>query len=228
MGFKENSFNKPTYEAKTEEPKKVFVIACEGRNTEPEYFKSIKKKLSSYIPDLVEVDIVPKTDNHSDPISILNNLEQHIEKQYDFKSEHDQMWLICDREKTEDRKRNILKIKPICEEKGYKLGLVNPLFEFWLLLHVTDISSYNNEDLFKNEFETPSKNRRFIDKQLSNILGGFSKKQGKFNLEIVSIDNVKRAVKQEELFSQEIDEVIDNLGANLGSLMKDLIPSIDS
>ena len=48
--------------------------------------------------------------------------------------------------------------------------MTNPLFEFWLLLHVDDINKYNTETLFINDWDTPSKNRRYIDKELSNIL----------------------------------------------------------
>lgn len=230
MAFKERGFDQPIYQEKVDEPTRIIIIACEGCNTEPDYFETIKSKLPDQISSLLEVAIVPKPTRASEPEDVLNNLEDFVEK-YDYQQDHDSLWIVCDREKVEDRKhgsKGLLKILPICDQEGYKLALTNPLFELWLLMHITDISTYNVNDLFINDYINPaSKNRRFIDKELSNILeGGYNKKSGNFNTSIVSKNNIKRALEQETLFENNRDLIVDNLGSNIGDLIRDILPDI--
>lgn len=227
MGFKNRNFDTPVYTEQEEEPERVIIISCEGRNTEPEYFETVKTKLSDHISSLVEITIVPKEDNKSNPQDIVENLEDFITTKYDYKSDFDEMWIVCDRESVEARKKHIIEIIPHCESKGYQLSISNPLFEFWLLLHIVDISGYDKDKLLKNEYVSEAKNRRFIDKELSDKLeNGFNKKKGRFNTEIVSVDNIKRALDQEKLFENDRDKILDHLGSNVGDLMKRILPSI--
>ena len=224
MAFKDREFDNPLYKEEEKEPEKVIIISCEGRNTEPEYFETIKNKLSDYISVLIEIKIVPKNDNPSEPKDIVCNLEAFIEEHYDYKSDYDEMWVIWDREKVKARKQAILEILPQCREKNYNIALTNPLFEFWLLLHIVDVSKYNSTILYENNWMTTAKRRRFIDKELSNILeDGYSKKKDKFNKSIVSKENILRALEQEKLFKNKIEEIIDNLGSNVGDLIRKIL-----
>jgi hypothetical protein len=224
MGFKQKIFGQPTYEQVKEEPTRVIIISCEGTNTEPEYFKAIREKLKDNISSLVKIELVPKPDNSSEPKHVLDNLQGFVDK-YDFNKDHDSLWLVCDREKVIHRKtgkKGLLTIIPLCEEKGYSIALTNPLFEFWLLLHLIDITTYNNATLFDNQKLSP--NVRYIDNELSNILeGGYSKKKDQFNRDIVSLENVKRAIKQEQLFENDLTNVMDKLGGNLSSLINEIV-----
>lgn len=225
MAFKDRGeLNTLSYEEQEEEPEKVIIISCEGRNTEPEYFETIKDKLSDYISVLIEIKIVPKNDNPSEPKDIVCNLETFIEEEYDYKSDYDEMWVIWDREKVEARKKAILEMLPECREKNYNIALTNPLFEFWLLLHIVDISNYDKNILHDNNWMSPAKKRRFIDKELSNKLSdGYSKKKDKFNKSIVSKENILKALEQEKLFENELEKIIDNLGSNVGDLIRKIL-----
>ncbi|MEH6396262.1 RloB family protein [Pseudoalteromonas sp.] len=224
MPFENRDFNTPDYTEELEEPKKVVIISCEGSNTEPEYFDAVKRKLSDNLKNLVEVDIVPKPPGDSEPTAVLNNLKEHVKNKYDFNEGSDILWLVIDRESVEARKRNIKKIIPECNRDGYSIALSNPLFEFWLLLHVTDITAYDSDVLIQNKWVNASKNRRYIDKELSTILpNGFNKRKGKFNQDIVSFENVKRALAQEKLFTTSYPEILDSLGSNIGELIGDFL-----
>jgi len=224
MGFKEKSFDQPTYKQQEEEPTRVIIVSCEGSNTEPEYFEAIKDKLKQNISSLIKIELVPKITEASEPKDVLDNLQRYVEK-YDFSKGYDSLWLVCDREKVIARKtgrKGLLEVIPLCEEKGYSIALSNPLFEFWLLLHVVDISNYDDNTLFENG--KISSKRRYIDKELSIILdGGYNKKSGKFNREIVSLENVKRAIVQEQLFENDLIEIVDNLGCNVSLLIKEIL-----
>lgn len=223
MGFKERSFGQPTYQQQEEEPTRVVIISCEGTNTEPEYFEAIKEKLKDNISSLIEIELVPKPSNASEPKDVLDNLEAFVEK-YDFNKGHDSLWLVCDREKVIARKtgkRGLLEVIPLCEAKGYSIALLNPLFEFWLLLHLVDITTYSKDTLFENE--KISAKKRYLDQELTNILGVYNKKKGKFNKDIVSLANVKRAIKQEKLFENDLTKIMDTLGGNLSSLINEIV-----
>ncbi|WP_025607196.1 RloB family protein [Vibrio parahaemolyticus] len=227
MGFKNKSFDEPVYQQQEKEPTKVIIISCEGSNTEPEYFKTIKEKLADNISSLVEIEIVSKGTEASEPLDVFDNLQKHVEK-YDFNKGFDSLWLVCDREKVIDRKsgkKGLLTVIPKCHENGYSMALTNPLFEFWLLLHVADITEYNHETLFNNEKTSPAKrSRRYIDKQLSEILdGGYSKKTGRFNRSIVTLENIKKAINQEIIFENELEKIVDNLGCNVSGLVKEVL-----
>jgi hypothetical protein len=223
MGFKEKSFGQPTYDQQEEEPTRVIIISCEGTNTEPEYFEAIKEKLKDNISSLIEIELVPKPNNASEPKDVLDNLQAFVDK-YDFNKGHDSLWLVCDREKVMHRKtgkKGLLEVIPLCVEKGYSIALLNPLFEFWLLLHLVDITTYSKDTLFENE--KISAKKRYLDQELTNILGVYNKKKGKFNRDIVSLDNVKRAIKQEQLFENDLTKIMDTLGGNLSSLINEIV-----
>jgi len=222
MGFTENTFDTPIYNEEEKEPQKVIIISCEGSNTEPEYFETIKHKLYKDISVLLEIEIVPKKSHASDPKSIVCNLDEYIEEKYGYQGEHDEMWVVLDREKVQSRKKNILEMIPICQEKNYHIAITNPLFEFWLLMHITDIRTYNYIDLYNNEKVNTV--RRFIDKELSNKLtNGYNKQKNKFNKNIVTKENILRAIEQEKNFEREVENIIDNLGSNVGSLVSKIL-----
>jgi hypothetical protein len=224
MGFQDSDFNTPVYTEIEKEPQRVIIISCEGRNTEPEYFKAIKNNLSDCIDVLLEIEIVPKEDNASDPKYVVCNLDTFIDK-YDYKSEHDEMWVVWDRETVDSRKKHILEMIPECKKKNYNIAMTNPLFEFWLLLHVADINTYNKDTLYANDWVNEAKTRRYIDKELSKILkNGYNKKN--FNIDIVTKENILKALEQEKLFENDLDIIIDNLGSNIGDLIKKILSKI--
>jgi len=226
MGFKERGFEIPIYIEEFKEPERVIIISCEGSNTEPEYFETIKEKLSEYIPVILEIKIVPKEPGASEPKDIVCNLEKYILDQYDYKSDYDEMWVVWDREKVQARKDNILKILPECRKKNYHIAITNPLFEFWLLLHIVDITEYDNNVLYINDWMSLSKKKRFIEKELLTKLypiGGYNKKKGQFNKNIVTKKNILQALKQEKFFANKFEDILDNLGSNIGELINKIL-----
>lgn len=223
MAFIHKDFSNPLIEEATKEAGKLIIISCEGSNTEPAYFNTIKEKLAENIDILLEIEIIPKNSGPSEPKDIVCNLDEFIKDKYDYKSDNDEMWVVWDRETINSgRKENILKILPECKEKNYNIAMTNPLFEFWLLLHVADIKSYNKEILNNNNWVNESKTRRFIDKELSNILkNGYNKKN--FNTDIVTKENITKALEQEKEFENSLEDIIQDLGSNIGELINKIL-----
>lgn len=133
MRFTNDNFFTPSYKEESEEPEKVIIISCEGRNTEPEYFNNLKIILKDHISAVIDVRVVPKDDNKSSPEDVVCKLDEYLLEKYDYKYEYDQLWVVWDREKVDSRKKEILKMLPKCKEKNYNIALSNPLFEFCCL-----------------------------------------------------------------------------------------------
>lgn len=237
MTFIKRDFDKRVTVEEKIEPKKVVVIACEDANVQPAYFNAIKERLK--IPTITEITVLPCVDGRSAVEHVCANLKEYIEKQkllYDF-DERDQFWIVIDRESPKNICHNILLTKlRDCEEIGtsFNVGVVNPLFELWLLLHVTDLSQYNPNELLRNERTGVSKNsKRFIDKKLSELLGGYSKERKKIlkTMEkIVTFENVHKAIKREKLIENDFMKIIttNNLGCNIGLLVRALMTNDES
>jgi len=217
MGFKQRNFESTEYIESELNPKKRIIISCEGSNTEPDYFEAIKDKLSEHISVLIEIEVIEKEPGASEPKDVVSNLDNFLNEQ-DKEEYGDELWVVWDREKVIARKINILEILPECKEKNYNIAMTNPLFEFWLLLHLVDISLYNKEDLFNND-KIPAR-QRFISNELTNILGKYTKKN--FNRDIVTKNNIDRALEQEKLFETNLERIIDNLGSNIGDLIRSI------
>jgi hypothetical protein len=232
MAFIKRDFDKRATVEEKIEPKRIIVVACEDENVQPAYFNAIKERLN--IPTITEVAVLPCVDGKSAVEHVCANLIEYIEKQkllYDF-DERDQFWIVIDRESPKNVCHKILLTKlRDCEEIGtnVKVGVTNPLFELWLLLHVADLSQYDKEELLSNERTGSSKSsKRFIDKKLSELLGGYSKEKKKIfkTMEkIVTKENVQKAIKRERSIENGAVQIItmNNLGSNVGKLVQTIM-----
>ena len=93
MGFKVRGYKKETG-AKTKDYS-LFVIACEGTEREPEYFRPFDGI------DRIKVDIVEHTIGHRDsaPKQVLERAKQYIEKVGFSEADGDTLWFVVDVDK---------------------------------------------------------------------------------------------------------------------------------
>lgn len=230
MGFDKNSsFDKPIFQANSVEVKKLIIIAFEGAKTEYRYFFHLKTHLKINLKSFVKIELLERDEdnkNSSAPTKVvktITNVIEDKEKLIKIKSKHsifddsyDIFWIVIDREKQESKKVNLLKAIEICKENNIKISLVNPSFEFWLLLHF-DISGYSKDDLFENK---KNGNKRFLEKAVGEKIGSYSKSN--FRTDFITSESITLAIKQEEQFENELEKIIDNLGSNVGSLIKEV------
>jgi hypothetical protein len=180
MPREQKGVSKP--KSKTAETRRYFVIASEGADTERIYFEGLRDKIiEEGISDkLIKVEFLErKTEveraksSHKAVIKQLNDYK----KKYQIDS-RDELWLIIDRDKQNNKPKNIADIAQSCLQKGYFLGLSNPAFEIWLLLHLTDLATYTTtalETLLQNKRVNPSSSSKTaLKKELSDVLGGFN------------------------------------------------------
>jgi len=143
---------------------RAIIIAAEGQNTERIYFEKLAEH---YYSTEIHVEIIERSEGESNPERVLEDLDEFANK-YQF-GEKDELWLIIDRDSQSWNPDKISFVAQRChQKKGYYLGLSNPAFEIWLLLHIKDISDYpedQQEKIFENKKIT--KHRTVLKKELS-------------------------------------------------------------
>lgn len=200
-------------------PKDIFVIsiASEGK-TEEQYFDSLSEKLNN---ELLKIDRLirdDEKDTKSHPKHVIDLLDERVEIWKEYGVEANELWMVVDRDTQNVSKEQLEVIISSCEEKGYNLALSNPTFELWLLLHSTDIEKYNKEELLNNKKQT--KNRRFLDKELSHLNGGFNKNNLKFGDFYHGIND---AIKRAKKLPTNNNELLNKLGTSVCILVEKIV-----
>ena len=116
------------------EPRRRFVLFCEGAKTEPAYFAAIRRACSGA---MVAVKIVP---GQGAPMTVAEEATQEAKsrkrgrRKTDSFEEEDQIWAVFDR----DAHPRFDDAVTLCERHGVKVGRSDPCFELWLILHQGD------------------------------------------------------------------------------------------
>lgn len=114
-------------------PRKTTLIVCEGKRTEPTYFRSLCRalRLSS-----IAVRIVGQG---AAPISVVNTALAIRRAAKRDRAPFDEVWCVFDRE---HQHRNPSFYPAVDKARANKISLAvsNPAFEFWYLLHFTETS----------------------------------------------------------------------------------------
>lgn len=117
----------------------LFLIVCEDGNTEPHYFKAFAKLFPEETVFLRAVG----TGRSSKGV-----VEQAIIERDKLATEAnknvDEVWSVFDKDDAEKIPANTARFNEafkIAQEEKIKIGYSNEVFELWLLLHFTDVSS---------------------------------------------------------------------------------------
>lgn len=114
-------------------PQESILIVCEGKKTEPLYFRGLKRLL-----DLRRVEIEIKGEM-TDPISVVGQSLQQRRKRTKRAlsvprvTRYDVVWCVFDVEIPP--RPHLAQALAKAKKNGLKVALSNPSFEFWYLLH---------------------------------------------------------------------------------------------
>ncbi|MEA5553218.1 RloB family protein [Anabaena cylindrica UHCC 0172] len=128
---------------------KLYVIVAEGDKTEYKYFRALKTKyaeefqMSNLYVEFIDREESKAGNSHADIVlETLDSFLEVLKQKYQPKENYDELWLIVDTDEYDNRKAAIDKINKKCLESSlYKLGLSNPCFEIWLILHFVDLNT---------------------------------------------------------------------------------------
>ena len=201
------------------ERERMFLLAYEGNETEPTYFESLKNnyRFNNEIIEIVSLRRDPK-DTKSAPKYVFENLEK-IKEEYDL-GNFDELWMIIDRDRNG---KNIEKYSIKCKsETNFYFALSNPCFEFWLLLHLKDISDLTEEELnliFENR--KVGRKKTYLKKLLSDILpDGYSEtnlKPERF------LQHIERAIERAKSMNIQSEDYPQKLGSDVYRLIEKVI-----
>lgn len=104
-----------------------------------------------------------------------------------------------------------------CKEKGFGLYITNPCFEFWLLLHFDEVFELDREKILENPRVTSK--RRYVEQELRRILPGYEKSSYNTKEVVMRID---KAVENEKKFCEDVEELENKVGSNLGVLIREM------
>jgi hypothetical protein len=119
------------------EPKRRFIIYCEGAKTEPNYLAALRRSCSGA---LIEVETIPGA---GVPFTIAESaadrsrklgLSTKRRKVLNSFEEGDQVWAVFDR----DEHPRFNEAVALCEKNRVGIGRSNPCFEVWLILHLEE------------------------------------------------------------------------------------------
>lgn len=143
-----------------------------------------------------------------------------------YHGEDDVFAIVIDRDRNSGNiKSDMARINQIinvigkCEEKGYQCYITNPCFEFWLLLHISDVATEYADQLddFLDNIVDAQKNS-FVSNLLCKKTGNRKNIQQKV-FEQYYLPNVDVAIDRAKRFASK-DELMDKIGSNIGELFE--------
>ncbi|MDA3838634.1 MAG: RloB family protein, partial [Candidatus Delongbacteria bacterium] len=138
---------------------KLFAIACEGSQREPQYFNIFQYMSNRIKVDLIEDyvkddELLSVSNTKSSPNWVLNRAMKYIEKN-DLKDD-DELWFVID---TDDWTSEQIRLLLDCckDHENWNIVLSNPCFEIWLYFHKKaniEITKSETCNQFKYEIST--------------------------------------------------------------------------
>jgi hypothetical protein len=109
----------------------LIVIASEDRYAVEHYFGKFHSKRFRF-------RVLPTDDCRSSPEAVLDRLDDY-RQEFDV-GEHDELWACIDLDHWGEPNhiRNLRQVKRMTDQKGYRLAISHPCFDFWILLHFQD------------------------------------------------------------------------------------------
>ena len=122
----------------TREVRKVFLIVCEGTETEPNYFRSFP------VPkEVIEIKGIGKS-----PKNIIKEADS-INQNGDY----DRVWCVFDRDDWDPEEFNRA-IQTGNKKKGFQIAYSNEAFELWYLLHFQFVDTGMSRKQYKQKLDS--------------------------------------------------------------------------
>lgn len=135
-----------------------------------------------------------------------------------YKNEGDEFGILIDRDLPAHSAENMYECIKHCKENGYNCYISNPCFEFWLLLHLSDVKEEYKErfdDILRNE--KVSKHHTFISKEVSDKA---HHNKGNIHFQKNYLPYVSLASDRAKMFEGDEEKLVDEIGCNLWKLIE--------
>jgi len=205
-------------------PKYKYYIIPEGEKTEIKYFNGVKENSEELgIKPLIEIIPIENEESEqgqSHPKKKIENFNKDLQDgKFVFYPEIDKVCFIVDRDPQNFKEVQFDEFVQQCAEQGYEVYVTNPTFELFLLMHDDKILTLNKDEMLENKRQGTRKGKRFLELKLSEIFGC-----SKTNLNFEKFKpNIKKAIKNEKAFCEDLDKLKEQLGSNVGKLLESIM-----
>ncbi len=143
------------------------------------------------------------------------NYRRYLDK---YHNDLDEFGILIDRDMQTHSEVNMKECIEHCREKGYACYIANPCFEFWLLLHLSDVKKeYYNKMQELKENEKVSDSHTFVSKEVSEK--AHHGKSG-INFRKNYMPNIDIAISRAKEFASDEEDLVDNIGCNVWKLVE--------
>lgn len=211
------------------EPYRHYYFICEGKNTEKWYFEKLidlRKELSIHSQiQLVYLEKTEEDENLSNPEQLIDFADkQKTNGAIDFDSKLDRMIVIFDADIFENINPNYQQVIKKGRQKNI-LGVTNPSFELFLLLHyentVDEVILSDATNIIENSWVGNGKNKiRYIEKKFREK-SGMRPKTNRNISELAS--HVHLAIEQERKLNNDITSCKGTVTSNIGQIIQSII-----
>lgn len=146
------------------------------------------------------------------------NYRRYLRK---YDSEMDEFCIMIDRDRLSHSEAEMKECVEHCRTHGYRCFIANPCFEFWLLLHLSDV-----ETEYADQLDEILENRKISDKH-TFVSNEVSKKthhgKGGVPFKSVYLPHVMEAVERAKKFASNEEDLIESIGCNLWKLIEEMV-----
>lgn len=140
----------------------------------------------------------------------------------DYDKEFDKICIILDRDKQSFKAFQYEEVLNIAEKNDYTLGISNPNFEFFLLLHMNDLSVLSTEELINNPKVTSKK--RLMESLLKDECKKNDTTFNKNNYDCEwFLDNFENGYTNSLNYAHEVEELKESPGSSLFNILQEWI-----
>lgn len=164
-----------------------YLIVCEGKKTEPNYFNGLKRKINEKYGNKVDV-LIPNIDvkgtgmNTASLVKYTQKTVNHANKVYG------QVWVVFDKDDYSDGQ-----FDSAIDNCNYNVAWSNPNFELWILAHFKKVNRYVSKDDVLQE----------LSKEFQkNGLGDYTKNDINIFAKVTSGGKVHTAIKNCEYMEE--------------------------
>ena len=195
-----------------------------GNNIFPDIPDEIKNNFS---PDFIQLyietpgSISPKERNRFELALRKTGYDLAYRKYLSkYTSNLDEFCILIDRDTGSHSSEDMDFILQYCKEKKYRCFITNPCFEFWLLLHFSDVyEEYSDQLDLIRENKKVSNAHTFVSNELS-VKAHHGKKGIAFKEKY--LPHIEEAIIRASKFASDNEALITDIGCNIWILIKEM------
>lgn len=148
---------------------RLIIVATEDTKATPQYLNDLAVAQQN---TRIQLKVLERDTTASSPAHVLAQLHE-FKAEYQI-GEDDELWLVSDLDNWSERMLSAVARE--CLQSGFRLAISNPAVELWFLLHLSDLSEYDEDGLqLLRENAKVSASRTFLEQEIVRIVGRYQK-----------------------------------------------------